>query len=78
MFVQASKAAMILFYETLRSEVGSEIKITILIPGYVVSELTKGKALQKGGQVEINEDARDVRIKTKFIYSKHAEREKNS
>ncbi|XP_078171728.1 11-beta-hydroxysteroid dehydrogenase 1A-like [Carex rostrata] len=58
----ASKAAMIRFYETLRSEMGSQIKITILIPGYVVSELTKGKALQKGGQVEINEDARDTQV----------------
>ncbi|KAJ4818753.1 11-beta-hydroxysteroid dehydrogenase 1B [Rhynchospora pubera] len=61
-FYNASKAAMIRFYETLRSEVGSQIKITILMPGYVVSELTKGKALQKGGQVEINEDARDIQV----------------
>jgi 11beta/17beta-hydroxysteroid dehydrogenase len=61
---------VIRFYETLISEIGSEIKITILIPGYVVSELTKGKALQKNGQVEINEDARDVHIKNNKKYSR--------
>ncbi|XP_073006667.1 11-beta-hydroxysteroid dehydrogenase A-like [Typha latifolia] len=61
-FYNASKAATIRFYETLRSEFGSAIHITILLPGYVESELTKGKALQKGGTIEINENARDVQI----------------
>ncbi|XP_072958462.1 11-beta-hydroxysteroid dehydrogenase-like [Typha angustifolia] len=56
----ASKAAVIRFFETLRSEVGSEIKITILIPGYIESEITKGKGLQNDGNVRIDKKARDV------------------
>ncbi|KAJ6837139.1 11-beta-hydroxysteroid dehydrogenase 1B-like [Iris pallida] len=61
-FYNASKAAMIRFYETLRSELGSDVKITILTPGYVASELTKGKALQKGGEFGFNEEVRDVQV----------------
>lgn len=57
---QASKAALIKFFETLRAELGSEVQITILTLGYVASELTKGKALQKGGEYGINEEVRDV------------------
>ncbi|KAJ6802833.1 11-beta-hydroxysteroid dehydrogenase 1B-like [Iris pallida] len=61
-FYNASKAAIIRFYETLRAELGSDVKITILTPGYVASELTKGKALQKGGEFGINEEVRDVQV----------------
>lgn len=57
---QASKAAMIRFYETLRSELGSEIRITITTPGYVASEITQGKVLKKDGEVGIDKEARDV------------------
>jgi hypothetical protein len=57
---QASKAAQLRFYETLRTEVGSEVGITILTPGYVESEITKGKGIQKTGEVAVDEDARDV------------------
>lgn len=52
---------MIRFYETLRSELGSDVRITIVNLGYVASELTKGKAVQKNGEVAINQEARDVR-----------------
>ncbi|KAJ4790907.1 11-beta-hydroxysteroid dehydrogenase 1B [Rhynchospora pubera] len=61
-FYNASKAAAISFYESVRAEFGKDIKITILTPGYVESELTKGKALQKGGEVSVNEEARDVQV----------------
>ncbi|KAK8970242.1 11-beta-hydroxysteroid dehydrogenase 1A [Platanthera guangdongensis] len=61
-FYNASKAALIRFYETLRAEFGSDIRITILTPGYVASELTQGKFLQKGGEVEIDEEIRDVQV----------------
>lgn len=57
---QASKAAQLRFYETLRAELGSEVGITILTPGYVESEITKGKGVQKGGEVAVDEEARDV------------------
>nr|XP_010913000.2 11-beta-hydroxysteroid dehydrogenase 1B [Elaeis guineensis] len=61
-FYNASKAALIRFYETLRSELGSEIRITIITPGYVESEITQGKVLKKEGEVGIDEDARDVQL----------------
>ncbi|RWV80226.1 hypothetical protein BHE74_00017414 [Ensete ventricosum] len=59
---QASKAAMIRFYETLRSELGSDVRITIVNLGYVASELTKGKAVQKNGEVAIDQEARDILV----------------
>ncbi|ONK77829.1 uncharacterized protein A4U43_C02F11160 [Asparagus officinalis] len=61
-FYNASKAALIRFFETLRAELGSEVRITILTLGYVASELTKGKALQKGGEYGVNEEIRDVQV----------------
>ncbi|RLM58479.1 11-beta-hydroxysteroid dehydrogenase 1B-like [Panicum miliaceum] len=60
-FYNASKGAVIRFYETLRAELGSHVRVTILMPGYVVSNLTKGKGLQKDGHVGIDEEARDRR-----------------
>jgi 11beta/17beta-hydroxysteroid dehydrogenase len=51
---------VIRFYETLRAELGSHVRVTILMPGYVVSNLTMGKGLQKDGHVGIDEEARDV------------------
>jgi NAD(P)-dependent dehydrogenase (short-subunit alcohol dehydrogenase family) len=62
MCLQASKGAVIRFYETLRSELGSHVRITILMPGYVESNLTMGKGIQKDGNVGIDEEARDVHI----------------
>lgn len=46
-FVQATKAAVISFFQTLRIEVGSEIGITIVTPGLVDSELTDGDFMSK-------------------------------
>ena len=58
---QASKAAhQLRFYETLRSELGSEVGVTILTAGFVESEMTKGKAIQKYGHIAIDLEARDV------------------
>ncbi|XP_077227495.1 11-beta-hydroxysteroid dehydrogenase-like 2 [Tasmannia lanceolata] len=54
----ASKAALIRFYETLRSEVGSDIKITIATPGYIETDMSNGKSVilagkpQSGAQVQ--------------------------
>ncbi|XP_054804464.1 11-beta-hydroxysteroid dehydrogenase A-like [Prosopis cineraria] len=58
----ASKAALISMYETLRVEVGSEIGITIVTPGYIESEITKGKYLMGDGRVEVDQDLRDVEV----------------
>jgi len=38
--VQASKAAVISFFETLRMEVGGAIGITIVTPGLIKTDLT--------------------------------------
>jgi short-subunit dehydrogenase len=62
---QATKAAQLRFYETLRSELGSEVGVTILTAGFVESEMTKGKVIQKDGQVAIDLEARDVSCKKK-------------
>lgn len=64
--MQASKAAVLRFYETLRAELSPDIKVTIATPGYVESELTKGKLMLKEGQIKVDKEARDVR-KNKLI-----------
>uniref|UniRef100_A0A0E0CL01 Uncharacterized protein n=1 Tax=Oryza meridionalis TaxID=40149 RepID=A0A0E0CL01_9ORYZ len=58
----ATKAAQLRFYETLRAELGSEVSFTILTPGYVESEITKGKGIQSSGDVAVNEETRDEQI----------------
>lgn len=42
--------------------VSSIVRVTILVPGYVVSNLTIGKGIQKDGNIGIDEEARDVNI----------------
>ncbi|OIT23589.1 PREDICTED: 11-beta-hydroxysteroid dehydrogenase-like 6 [Nicotiana attenuata] len=61
-FYNASKAAMISFYETLRVELGTQIGITIVTPGLVESELTKGKFLTIEGKLEVDQVMRDVEM----------------
>ncbi|KAL2935678.1 11-beta-hydroxysteroid dehydrogenase 1B [Bienertia sinuspersici] len=43
-FYNASKAAMTAFFETLRVELGSDVKITVVTPGVIESELTRERA----------------------------------
>ena len=57
---QASKAAVLNFFETLRMELRDEVGITIATPGWIKSEMTKGKHLSKEGTVEVDQDMRDV------------------
>nr|POE64461.1 11-beta-hydroxysteroid dehydrogenase-like 3 [Quercus suber] len=47
-FYNASKAALISFFETLRTEIGSNIGITIVTPGLIGSEMTRGPLIQEG------------------------------
>lgn len=51
---------MVTFFETLRIEVGPEIKITIVTPRFIESEMTQGKYLVKEGKMEVDQDLRDV------------------
>ncbi|MCD7454504.1 Polycomb protein sop-2 [Datura stramonium] len=58
----ASKAAMILFFEALRIEFGRDVKITLVTPGFVESEMTQGKFINKTGKVDVNPQMRDVQV----------------
>ncbi|KAK2409943.1 11beta-hydroxysteroid dehydrogenase [Trifolium repens] len=62
MFYNASKAAVISLYETLRTELGKDIGITIVTPGLNESEMTQGKFLSKEGQMVLDQEMRDVQI----------------
>ncbi|KAF0934645.1 hypothetical protein E2562_026134 [Oryza meyeriana var. granulata] len=61
-FYNATKAAQLRFYETLRAELGSTVGVTILTPGFVESEMTKGKGIQSDGTVAVNEEAIDAQV----------------
>lgn len=61
-WIQASKAAVIAFYETLRIEFGSKVGVTIVAPGVVDSEMTQGKFMTKNGQFIVDKELRDVSI----------------
>ena len=58
--MQASKAAALNFYDTLRMELGGDVRITEIVPGVVESEITKGKMLTKEGEMKVDQDQRDV------------------
>ncbi|XP_038895893.1 11-beta-hydroxysteroid dehydrogenase 1A-like [Benincasa hispida] len=58
-FYTASKAAMISFYETLRVEIGREIKITVVTPGLIESEMTQGKFMFEDGKMYLDQELRD-------------------
>ncbi|KAF9605177.1 hypothetical protein IFM89_014290 [Coptis chinensis] len=62
-FYCASKGAVINFYESLRVELGPDVKITIVTPGLIESEMTKGKFLVKEKKLEVDQELRDVRLK---------------
>lgn len=49
----ASEAAVLNFFETLRVELRDEVGITIATSGWIVSEMTGGKQLSKEGTVEV-------------------------
>ncbi|RDX66409.1 11-beta-hydroxysteroid dehydrogenase 1B, partial [Mucuna pruriens] len=58
----ASKAALVSMYETLRVEVGSHVGITIVTPCYIESEITKEKFLLAEGKMDLHQDLRDVEV----------------
>ena len=60
--LQASKAAVLSFADTLRMELGDEVGVTVATPGWIESEMTKGKHLSKGGKIEVDQDTRDVSL----------------
>ncbi|KAK7369635.1 hypothetical protein VNO80_11677 [Phaseolus coccineus] len=56
----ASKAAVISLYETLRTELGRDIGITIVTPGLIDSEMSQGKILSKDGRMVFDQQIRDM------------------
>ncbi|KAI3785885.1 hypothetical protein L1987_45011 [Smallanthus sonchifolius] len=58
----ASKAALAQFYETMRVEFGSDVKITLVTPGFIESELTQGKFLSREGKMVVDYDVRDMQV----------------
>ncbi|KAK6123753.1 hypothetical protein DH2020_042508 [Rehmannia glutinosa] len=61
-FYNASKAAISQFFETLRVEFGPDVGITLVTPGYIESEFTQGKFLNKAGKHEVDQEMRDVQV----------------
>ncbi|KAL6652780.1 hypothetical protein ACP70R_011705 [Stipagrostis hirtigluma subsp. patula] len=59
-FYNASKAAALNFYDTLRMELGGDVHITEVVPGVIESEITKGKILTKEGEMKVDQDERDA------------------
>ncbi|XP_043694990.1 11-beta-hydroxysteroid dehydrogenase A-like isoform X2 [Telopea speciosissima] len=56
----ASKAALINFYDNLRVELARKVSITIVSPGFVDSELSRGKLLTMRGEVEVDPMIRKI------------------
>ncbi|GJM95705.1 hypothetical protein PR202_ga12482 [Eleusine coracana subsp. coracana] len=61
-FYNAANAALVNFFETLRTELGSEVGITIVTPGWIESEMSKGKYLKEHGEMEVDKEMRDAQI----------------
>ncbi|CAN4085503.1 unnamed protein product [Withania somnifera] len=53
---------MNLFFEALRVECGRDIRITLVTPGFVESEMLQGKYIDKTGKLDINPQMRDVKV----------------
>ncbi|XP_052186709.1 11-beta-hydroxysteroid dehydrogenase 1A-like isoform X2 [Diospyros lotus] len=58
-FYSASKSALISFYETLRVELDPTVKVTIVTPGLVGTEMTQGKHLSRDGEIKEPGQVRD-------------------
>ncbi|XP_065858408.1 11-beta-hydroxysteroid dehydrogenase 1A-like isoform X2 [Euphorbia lathyris] len=56
----ASKATMVIFFETLRVELGSNVDVLIVTPGFIESEVTQGKFLLLEGKVDVDQALRNV------------------
>lgn len=46
LFLKASKAALLRFFETLRIELNPDIKITIVFPGVVATDMTTPRYIE--------------------------------
>ncbi|XP_052184369.1 11-beta-hydroxysteroid dehydrogenase 1A-like [Diospyros lotus] len=53
-FYVASKSALMGFYETLRTELAPTIKVTIVTPGFINTQITQGKHLSRDGAMKVD------------------------
>lgn len=53
-FYNASKAAVFNFFETLRIELAPDIRITTAVPGWIESEISKGKFITEHGNTKVD------------------------
>lgn len=58
----AAKAAVVSFYETLRIEIGGAIGITIATPGWIESDMTRGRFMTEEGEVLFKEEPREMYV----------------
>lgn len=57
-----------MFFDTLRVEFGSDVKITIVTPGFIESKLTQGKFLGPEGKMIVDQDMMDVSMHISDFY----------
>ena len=70
--MQAAKAAVMNFFDTLRVELGANIGgITIVTPGWIQSDMTMGRFVDKKGDMEVREDKRDVSFGWQYLLLWH-------
>ncbi|CAK7336756.1 unnamed protein product [Dovyalis caffra] len=58
----ASKAAMLSFFDTLRVELGSRVHVLVVATGFIESELNQGKNWMKESTMDVDQDLRDVQV----------------
>ncbi|GJP37535.1 hypothetical protein CLOM_g21935 [Closterium sp. NIES-68] len=58
----ASKVALVNFFDTLRVEVGDEVGITVATLGWTESEMTAGKFVTAEGRVSWDKEQRDAHV----------------
>ncbi|GAB2249194.1 hypothetical protein Droror1_Dr00012553 [Drosera rotundifolia] len=60
--LMASKAAIVRLFETLRVELAPDVNVTVVVLGFVDSEMTEGRQLSQDKEMEIRETTRDVSL----------------
>ncbi|KAI3930463.1 hypothetical protein MKW92_012088 [Papaver armeniacum] len=61
-FYAASKAAVTIFFESLRAELDPDVSVSIAFPGVIKTEMTKGNHLGKEGVMEVDEESMSLFI----------------
>ncbi|GMH31497.1 hypothetical protein Nepgr_033340 [Nepenthes gracilis] len=57
---------MVSFFETLRIELGPSVKITIVAPGFIRTDMSLGKCLSKEGKIIFDKKAGEFLARTRI------------